>query len=131
MRTHFLSLAAALLLATLLLAPVPEMPLVEDWATFPGIDKLVHVALFFLASGAWLRSAVALGLKRPAAVTVCAATVYAGALELAQMAFTASRSGEWLDLAAGTLGALAAVGLAGALGRRERRSEKARDFAPS
>jgi VanZ family protein len=109
---HLLSLGCALAIGLLLLEPVP--PSLENatrGVAFP-IDKLVHFGLFLVAALPWRRSLTALGSRSPGVAVVIAAAVYGGMLEVAQGLWTL-RDPEMLDMLAGTLGALAAVGLLG------------------
>jgi hypothetical protein len=110
------SIAVAAALAAGLLLPIPAaLPSgtweLERWLPLP-LDKIAHFALFFVAVRPWLRSVVALDIRMPEVVTVLAATLYAGILELAQSAFTVTRMGDALDLVAGSLGSLVGVLLA-------------------
>ena len=112
---HLLSLACAAAIAFALIEPVP--PRIENathGVAFP-IDKLVHFGLFLVAAFPWRRSLAALGSKSPGVAVVIVAAVYGGLLEVAQGLWTL-RDPEVLDMVAGALGALAAVGLLGRFG---------------
>lgn len=111
-RPHLGSLFAAAAVAGLLLLPggaFSQLPL--ESIRFP-IDKLVHVVLFLLPAPVWRRSIAALGSARPDFATWTAATLFAGALELAQGFLVPHRSADVLDLVAGSLGAAAGLLLA-------------------
>lgn len=116
---HLVSLAFAVAIAFALIEPVP--PNLENAThdiAFP-VDKLVHFGLFLVAAFPWRRSLALLGLKSPGVAVVVTAAVYGGLLEIAQGLWTL-RDPEVLDMLAGALGALAAVGilrLAAARGR--------------
>ena len=107
---HLLSLAFAVAIAFALIEPVP--PNLENAThdiVFP-VDKLVHFALFLVAAVPWRRSLAVAGVKSPGLAVVVTAAVYGGLLEIAQGLWTL-RDPEVLDMAAGALGALAAVGI--------------------
>jgi VanZ family protein len=107
---HLLSLAFAVAIAVALIEPVP-LPLenATQGMTFP-IDKLVHFLLFFVAAFPWRRSLAWLGVRSPGVAVVAVAALYGGLLEVAQGIWT-QRDPEFLDMAAGALGALAMVGI--------------------
>jgi len=107
---HFVSLALAAAIAFALIEPVPpKLESATRDVAFP-IDKLVHFALFLVAAAPWRRSLAVLGIRRPGVAVVVVAAVYGGLLEIAQGLWT-PRDPELLDLVAGALGALAAVGI--------------------
>ncbi|MEO8197676.1 MAG: VanZ family protein [Thermoanaerobaculia bacterium] len=107
---HVLSLAFAVALAFALIEPVP--PVLENATheiAFP-VDKLAHFALFLVAALPWRRSLEVVGVRSPGLGVVIVAAMYGGALEIAQGLWTL-RNPEVLDMAAGALGAAAAVGV--------------------
>ena len=107
---HLLSLAFAVAIAFALIEPVP--PNLENAThdiAFP-VDKLVHFGLFLVAAFPWRRSLALFGVRSPGIAVVVLAAVYGGLLEIAQGLWTL-RDPEVLDMAAGALGALAAVGI--------------------
>ncbi len=107
---HFLSLAFAVAIAFALIEPVPpNLENATHGIAFP-IDKLVHFGLFLVAAVPWRRSLAALGVRSPGVAVVVLAAVYGGLLEIAQGLFTA-RDAELLDMLAGALGALVALGI--------------------
>lgn len=91
---------AAWICATwLLLTPIPPATGAEDLVLF---DKLAHVGIF-----AVLATLARLGFRgREPAATFVALVAYALVIEIVQPLF--GRAFDWLDLAAGALGALAA-----------------------
>ena len=114
---HLLSLALAVAIAVALIEPVP--PRLENATheiAFP-IDKLVHFGLFLVAAFPWRRSFAVLGVRSPGFATIATAAVYGGLLEIAQGLWTL-RDPEVLDMAAGALGALVAVGIVHRLAAR-------------
>ena len=116
---HLLSLAFAVAIAFALIEPVPpDLDKATQDIVFP-IDKLVHFALFLVAAVPWRRSLAVLGVRSPGVAVVVAAAVYGGLLEIAQGLWTL-RDAEFLDMAAGALGALVAVGILKALAVRGR-----------
>lgn len=107
---HALSLGFAIAIAFALIEPVPvQLENATHEIAFP-IDKLVHFGLFLVAAFPWRRSLALLGVKSPGVAVVVTAAVYGGLLEIAQGLWTL-RDPEILDMVAGALGALAAVGL--------------------
>lgn len=107
---HLLSLGFAVAIAFALIEPVPvRLENATQGMAFP-IDKLVHFALFLAAAVPWRRSFAVLGVPSPGVAVVVAAAVYGGLLEIAQGIFTA-RDAEFLDMLAGALGAVAALGI--------------------
>ena len=110
---HLVSLA----FAVALIEPVP--PKLENATheiAFP-IDKLVHFGLFLVAAFPWRRSFAVLGVRSPGFATIATAAVYGGLLEIAQGLWTL-RDPEVLDMAAGAIGALVAVGIVHRLAAR-------------
>jgi len=107
-RPRAVAAAATVATAVLLLIPAPApLPVAAGLAALP-LDKLVHAALFFLLARLWRRAA-----PLHAGAVAALATAYGGLLELAQLGL-GTRSGEWGDLVADGLGALAAALLPGA-----------------
>ncbi len=107
---HLLSLAVTVALGLALLEPVP--PPVEaatQGYAFP-LDKLAHFGLFLVAALFWRRSFSALGWRSPGVAAVVTAALYGGLLEIAQGIWTA-RDANVVDMLAGTLGALVAMGV--------------------
>lgn len=109
-----LALTVAVVIAIGLLCPMPATP---QTVRMPGgfrlpVDKTFHVILFFAAGWSWKRALEAASRARPRLFAFVLATIYAGALEVAQSVFTTTRSAKWGDLAAGALGAALGVALA-------------------
>ena len=103
---HRLAAAWAVGIAALLLVPMPAAPPSPTWVPVwldLSADKLIHAALFFGATRAFLRSARALDLESPALAAFVAAVVEGAALELLQS--WVGRDASWADLAADALGA--------------------------
>ncbi len=102
-----------LLIAAILFASfmrVPETP-VDD---VPLIDKWVHIVMYFtLSSSLWieyLRSHSHIRYSKLCTGAILLPILMSGAIELLQAYCTETRSGDWLDFAANSLGvALAAV----------------------
>jgi len=95
--------------AGLLLAPLPQdlSRWEGSWRGPIGLDKLVHVVLFFCLSRAWLRARRA-GGRNGIATRVVTVSAYGGLLELLQSGL-ATRSAEWGDLLADSVGAALAI----------------------
>lgn len=103
---------AIILLVTFLSFFKPPKTDVDD---VPGIDKLVHTAMYFLMAGLlWLEFYK--GQKKTKApiwhawigAFLCP-LVYGGVVELLQEYCTEYRGGEWLDFAANSLGVILAA----------------------
>lgn len=103
---------AIILLVTFLSFFKPPKTDVDD---VPGIDKLVHTAMYFLMAGLlWLEFYK--GKKKTKApiwhawigAFLCP-LVYGGVVELLQEYCTEHRGGEWLDFAANSLGVILAA----------------------
>lgn len=86
-----------------------------DMDDVPGIDKLVHTAMYFVMAGLlWLE--FYMGQKKTNApiwhawigAFLCP-LVYGGVVELLQQYCTEYRGGEWLDFAANSLGVILAA----------------------
>ena len=103
---------AIILLVTFLSFFKPPKTDVDD---VPGIDKLVHTAMYFLMAG-WLWLEFYKGQKKTKApiwhawigAFLCP-LVYGGVVELLQEYCTEHRGGEWLDFAANSLGVILAA----------------------
>lgn len=109
---HVVSLAFAVAIAFALIEPVPvKLEAATQGMTFP-IDKLVHFALFLVAAVPWRRSLAVAGVASSGVAVVVVAALYGGLLEVAQGLYTA-RDPEFLDMAAGALGAAVAVAILG------------------
>ena len=103
---HRLAAVWAVGIAALLLVPLPATPAPPTWVPVwldLSADKLVHAALFFGATRAFLRSARALDVESPALAALLAAVVYGAVLEILQG--WVGRDASWADLAADALGA--------------------------
>ncbi|MFN3554820.1 MAG: VanZ family protein [Bacteroidales bacterium] len=95
--------------------------------TLPHFDKLVHAFMFagfglFLAYG-FIKQDKEEKIHRHAyiaSITFC--VLYGGATELIQHYWVSGRSGEWADMLANTLGAMAGVALLDAIRRNARLS---------
>ena len=114
---HLVSLAFALAIGVALIEPVP--PTLENathGSAFP-FDKLVHFGLFLVAAFPWRRSFAVLGVRSPGFATIATAAVYGGLLEIAQGLWTL-RDPEVLDMAAGAVGAMVAMGVVRGLAAR-------------
>ena len=110
MLTHYikkypLSVFTILCIITLSLIPFPEMPTVED---IPLADKWTHVIMYAgLGLVIWfeyLRQHTTIAYRRLLLYAGLAPIVLSAGLELAQEFLTRSRSGEWLDLTANSIG---------------------------
>ncbi len=110
----------ACVIVVISLMPFPEMPRLKD---VPFMDKWTHMVMYGgLCSVLWteylrrhnmrieVRKATLLGLVCPIFMS--------GLLELAQEYLTTSRSGEWLDLLANSVGAFAAYLICIAVARK-------------
>lgn len=107
---HLLSLSLAVAIAFALIEPVPpKLDNATHGFAFP-VDKLAHFGLFLVAAFPWRRSFALFGMRSPGVVVVVAAAAYGGLLEIVQGLWTL-RDAELLDMLAGALGALAAVGI--------------------
>lgn len=107
---HRLAAAWAVGIAALLLIPLPVPEHPPEWV--PAIldltaDKIVHAALFFGGTRAFIRSARLRDLERPALTAALFAVAYGGALEILQ-GFV-GRDSSLGDLAADAFGAVLAA----------------------
>ena len=102
-----------LLIAVILFAcfiPVPETPM-DD---VPFIDKWVHIVLYFtLSSSLWieyLRSHTRINYRKLSIGAILLPVLMSGLIEVLQAYCTETRSGDWMDFLANSLGvALAAL----------------------
>ena len=107
---HLVSLALAVAIAFALIEPVPpQLDQATHEIAFP-VDKLAHFGLFLVAAFPGRRSLALFGVKSPGVAVVVVAALYGGLLEIVQGLWTL-RDAEFLDMLAGALGALAAVGI--------------------
>ncbi|MBQ7181733.1 MAG: VanZ family protein [Bacteroidaceae bacterium] len=95
--------AAAITIASLI--PIPEVKLAED---VPLADKWVHMIMYgtltLIIWVEYLRQHHTPNWSRLILLGVAAPIVMSGIIELMQAYLTTCRSGEWLDLAANTIG---------------------------
>lgn len=101
-------LIVAILLASFVKVPETEL---DD---VPLIDKWVHVLMYFaLSSSIWieyLRSHTSIRYKKLCLGSMILPVLMSGAIELLQAYCTETRSGDWMDFLANTIGvALAAL----------------------
>jgi VanZ family protein len=86
-----------------------------DLDEVPNIDKLVHTCMYgglcFMIWLEYLRSHRSLNRRKLALWAVGAPIAMSGLIELLQAYATTNRSGDWLDFAANSLGALLAIPL--------------------
>ena len=102
-----------IVIGLLTLTPGNDLPR-WPWAAAIHLDKIVHFVLFGVL--AWLLAGVfifrnGMDRKRAVVLSVLAAVVYGGLIELLQGWMEMGRSAEWADLLADALGAVVAVGL--------------------
>lgn len=122
LRKYPLALLTACAVVGLSLYPFPEIPRLDD---VPLADKWTHMVMYGgLCSVIWaeyLRSHGSVDVARVTVFALLCPIAFGGALELAQEYLTVSRSGDWLDLLADSVGAFMAyiAGMAAAryLGR--------------
>lgn len=109
LRRYPLSLCCVVLTWVLCLMPSPHM----DVKPPIGFDKLVHTTMYLgtcsIIWWEWLRSHPGCARRRALWPTVVLPVLMSGIIELAQEYATATRSGDWWDMAANTLGVLLAV----------------------
>ena len=80
-----------------------------DIGSIPGMDKVVHVCMYFGLSGMlWLEFIRAHPLWHAWIGALLCPVLFSGAIELLQEYCTTYRGGDWLDFAANTTGALLA-----------------------
>lgn len=106
LRMWWLTLAWAVLIVALTVAPVPAA---GASLTVPGLDKLVHAALFGVLAWLALQARARGGARRPPVwflvVTIAA---FAGADEWVQQ-FMAGRNADFMDWVADMAGVLSAM----------------------
>lgn len=106
LRMWWLTLAWAVLIVALTVAPMPDT---GASLGVPGLDKLVHAALFGVLAWLALQARARGGARRPALwLLLVAIAVFAGADEWVQQ-FIAGRSADLLDWVADMTGMLSAV----------------------
>lgn len=128
LKRYPLSLLTALIIVILSLMPFPEIKMVEN---VPLADKWTHMVMYGgFCSVLWFeyyRLHNHAAFRRTLLLAILAPIVMSGTLELMQEYLTTSRSGEWMDLLANTIGVLlgALIGntLCRPLGRHFSRSE--------
>ena len=112
-KTYPLGLLVTLAILVLSLAPVPEMPVMDD---VPLADKWTHMVMYgSLTLTIWwqyLRSHERVNWFRLTMLGVLAPAAWGGLMELAQAHLTTYRSGDWWDFVANCLGVLIAVAIA-------------------
>lgn len=81
---------------------IPKYP----WLAFPGVDKLIHAALFGIEAGLIQWYADGRGWKHIFYINLAWCILLGGALELFQYWFIEGRSGDFLDLLADAAGAV-------------------------
>lgn len=109
-RFHLITLLWAAVIGILTLIPGPDIPEVPFW-NIPYFDKLVHFGLFGMLAflgirGIYRQKGPSINLKIIAACTSLAVIIYGCLIEYLQ-SFVPGRSGEFLDILANSLGALA------------------------
>jgi len=102
------------LVLVLICLPGSDLPTVNDWLGRLYFDKWVHTGLFavlgFLFMLPFLRSPLETSVKKQYLLKVFLATLTWGlATELIQKYFISGRQFDWFDLAADSLGAVAAL----------------------
>lgn len=106
LRMWWLTLAWAVLIVVLTVAP---MPVSGASLTVPGLDKLVHAALFGILAWLALQARARGGARRPPVwFLLVAIGVFAGADEWVQQ-FITGRSADLMDWIADMTGVLSAV----------------------
>lgn len=85
-----------------------------DMEEIPNIDKIVHVCMYLGLSGMiWLEylksHRKSFNLKQVLIGALLGPVFLSGVIELGQEYLTNNRSGDWMDLAANSLGAVLAV----------------------
>ena len=116
LRMWWLTLAWAVLIVALTVAPMPDT---GASLAVPGLDKLVHAALFGVLAWLALQARTRGGARRPPLwLLLVAIAVFAGADEWVQQ-FVAGRSADLMDWVADMTGVLSAMILASAPMRRE------------
>lgn len=103
------ALAWTLFIATSLLLPTSAFPKFS-WSNLTGLDKLVHLILFYLLATLWLLAFLQrseLSVRNKLTILVLC-VLYGGAMEALQGAMSAGRSMDYADAIANTVGALLA-----------------------
>lgn len=120
-RRHPISVILILVIWYLLLFTPPKTEL----ANVRFIDKWAHLLMYgSLAFVLWMED---WRVRKASPSMPCALALYigpvamSGLIELAQAYCTTDRSGDWLDLAANAIGALAGIVLSGMLTRKMRK----------
>jgi len=91
----------------------------SDWLSFNGIDKIVHVLMYFALTFLFSAEAGYRKLTRHLSLPVIMllSLFYGALLEVIQLLFTTTRHGDWLDLLANAGGVLLAGVLSSVLHR--------------
>jgi len=115
-RFPYITLLLSLTIITISLLPSNDLPK-KSWLDFPGVDKLVHILMYLSLT---LTFSGETGYRRMwPAVNLYIIALYAFSLsalmELIQLYFTSSRSGDWFDLLANFGGVLLGAGLSALL----------------
>lgn len=109
-RRYPLTWLCILLTCYLCLFKPPRIHLVED---IFGFDKVVHAAMYFgTCSVLWweyLRIHLSISRRKLLAWAVAAPIAMSGIVELAQEFLTTTRTGDWADLLANSVGVVAAA----------------------
>lgn len=95
------------------LLPSSDIPKVE-FNFFIGIDKVVHFVMFFALAAASSFSYIYVNkgsviILRMLIYSILFPIIFGGLIELYQAYFTIDRSGDWFDLLADAVGALATI----------------------
>ena len=104
------SWALVIFIFIICLLPVPETPVDE----VPGIDKLVHTGMYGFLCLVVMTERLRQVKHRPLKMKHCFVGLFvlpilmSGIIELLQSYATTCRSGDWWDMAANTLGVVAA-----------------------
>lgn len=79
-----------------------------SWLELLSFDKLVHASIFFVLTCFWLIYWLHVGKLNAMScvLTVTAAIIYGGILEVMQATVFSQRSGDWLDFTANSFGCL-------------------------
>lgn len=110
LRRYPFTVFVACVVIVISLIPFPEMPKLDD---VPFVDKWTHMVMYGgLCSVLWIeylrRHSMRVEIRKATLLGLVCPIVMSGTLELAQEYLTESRSGEWLDLLANSVGAFAA-----------------------
>lgn len=108
-----ISIATAVFITTISLIPIPEFPPAQD---IPLVDKWVHFIMYgCLCCIIWYeywKHHTKWNILRTCIWAIFAPICMSGLLEIMQSTLTTTRNGEWLDLAANSIG----VGIGALLG---------------